>query len=268
PLSNGEFILYAAIANGSTSNGGVWRSLDTGKTWTRIRAGNADDVVLAAGSKGSNSVLQILYAAFRGEGVFFTPQAPQAVSMSQLLGGQGNNLIRDEATDTAIPFTAPPDTPNGAKGRIVLATPALLPNNPLANSFYQGWLYALVVAPNGTLNGLYSTKDFGHNWTKVKIPVRIPPAPFAPIPIVATNDESQPDMDPFSHQIGGGGNLPPQGNYDVAMAIDPTNPNILFIGGLGDEVTAGGALRVDVTTLSDTQALVAYDNSDPGVGAA
>src|SRR5262249_39554484 len=83
---------------------------------TRIRAGAADDVVLAAGSAGTNGILQILYAAFRGEGIFFTPQAPQAASMSQLLGGQGHNLIRDVANNTAIPFAAPARTPNRRQG--------------------------------------------------------------------------------------------------------------------------------------------------------
>ena len=62
---------------------------DTGKPWTRIRAGNATDVLLAAGSAGAGGNLQILYAAFRGEGVFYTTSAPTGLSLSIRSGGQG-----------------------------------------------------------------------------------------------------------------------------------------------------------------------------------
>ena len=52
------------------------------------------------------------------------------------------------------------------------------------------------------LDGLYVTKDFGANWTKVKIPAFIPPA--APTgPVYSTNDENKADYVPFS--IAGGG---------------------------------------------------------------
>src|SRR5262249_32314370 len=57
-----------------------------------------------------------------------------------------------------------------------------------------------------------------------------------------------------------------QGNYDVSFAIDPNDPNLVYIGGTNTGINSppGGLIRVDVTTLSDPYALVAYDNSDPG----
>ena len=40
---NGQVIIYAAL---SGPNGGIWRSEDTGQTWTQLLAGNATSVVL------------------------------------------------------------------------------------------------------------------------------------------------------------------------------------------------------------------------------
>src|SRR5262249_21182098 len=126
PLPSGEVAVYAALM-GNARQAGVWRSLDTGKTWRRIRAGiagadgGATDVVLAAGSKDASGNLDKLYAAFRGEGAYFTSSPRTAASMTQLLGGQQVPLFRDidVAPDTQIPVAAPADTPNGAFGRIV-----------------------------------------------------------------------------------------------------------------------------------------------------
>src|SRR5262249_60198423 len=59
-----------------------------------------------------------------------------------------------------------------------------------------------------------------------------------------------------------------QGNYDVSVAIDPQNPNVLYIGGTDDGALdpAGGMIRVDVTTMSDVYAFVTFDNSDADGG--
>ena len=73
PSPSGEVIVYAAL---SGTNGGIWRSTDTGRHWTLVKAGDATDVTLAAGSVGATGNLQILYAAIRGQGVFFTRQRP------------------------------------------------------------------------------------------------------------------------------------------------------------------------------------------------
>ena len=90
-------------------------------------------------------------------------------------GGQGIPELQD--ADSAIPKAVPINndavSPNGTNGRIILGKPALVPatnsNSLLENQLYEGWLYALVVNTNDSLNGLYVTKDFGANWTKVSL---------------------------------------------------------------------------------------------------
>lgn len=43
----GDVIIYAAMGNGDTAaGGGIYRSLDTGKTWQRMKVGEATDVIL------------------------------------------------------------------------------------------------------------------------------------------------------------------------------------------------------------------------------
>src|SRR5262249_53648677 len=194
----GNIIVYAAM---SGKNGGLWRSNDSGNTWTLVRAGQATDLVLVPSSVGANGNLQDMYVGFRGEGVYFTSSAPTTTSLTLLAGGQGHPLTRnvDVDPDAAVPIGTPSGTPNGAKGRIVLATPALT-GNPLQDSLYQSWLYAAVVTPGGHLDGLYLTKDFGRNWTQVHIPAfkPTPPPPAAsPLNAYPSNNETRPDYDPL-----------------------------------------------------------------------
>ncbi|HXG10475.1 MAG TPA: Ig-like domain repeat protein [Gemmataceae bacterium] len=261
PQANGEVIVYAAI---SGTNGGLYRSNDTGKTWTLIRAGQATDVVLAAGSADASGNLQILYAAFAGEGVFYTTSAPTATSLSIRNGGQGAPVRRDvdprpSGPDVAIPVVIPASvtnpSPSGANGRIVLAVPALT-GNPLQDTLYQGWLYAAVVGTNNALIGLYQTKDYGLNWTRVRIPVRIPAGGTAANQI-GTNDDRGPNSTTGDYNV-----LGTQGNYNISLAVDPNNPNVVYIGGQGSPTNPYRFIRVDTTTISDAHALVAYDNNN------
>ncbi len=108
-------IVYAAL---SGSNGGIWRSMDTGGHWKLLQAGNATDVVLVADSANGSGNLQILYGALQGLGVFFTPTAPTTASMSILNGGNGVPIDRDaQNTNAQIPVanaTVIPTAPTAA----------------------------------------------------------------------------------------------------------------------------------------------------------
>jgi subtilisin-like proprotein convertase family protein len=260
PAPDGNAIVYAALSGG---NGGVWRSLDTGQTWQLMRAGQATDIVLdpnsGTGAPGGN--LQIIYAGFRGEGVFSSPNRGQV--WNQMNGGVGDPLIQDGEVfpPIPIPVTPPSATPNGAKGRIVLAKPALT-GNPVEDVQYQGWLYAAVATPDGHLDGLYLTKDFGQNWTKVRI-ATLPASNSGGssfIRAVPTNDPSaaNPDYDVLGFKAA-------QGNYDISLAVDPTNPSIAYIGGSSD-FQPTGLIRVDTSNLADPHAEVAYSNTSPDNG--
>ena len=176
--ADGDVIVYAAMGNG------IWRSTDTGGHWTLLQAGDASDVVLSAGSAGTNGNLQILYGAIEGKGVYYTTAAPTAASMSLLNGGAGVPTRRDidNNPDTPIPVDSPTGTPNGANGRIVLAVPAFVPGKTLENTLYEGWVFAAVSTAGGVFQGLYETKDFGLNWTQIHLPVDVTRPPDGPNP--------------------------------------------------------------------------------------
>src|SRR5262249_2846442 len=126
---SGQVIVYAALTG---ANGGIWRSLDTGSHWTLMRAGDATDIIFDPASGHVNAIsnptgnLDVLFAAFRGDGVYITPNRGQV--WNQMLGGIGDPLIQDRdntPNPTPVPVSAPGAVPNGGKGRIVLAKPAL-----------------------------------------------------------------------------------------------------------------------------------------------
>ena len=295
PTPAGELIFYAALSDAPSRTaaqrtGGIYRSNDTGKTWTLVRAGQATDVTLAPGSAQTLNIpddpnnpnlspfLQVMYAAFRGEGVFFSPQAPDATSaggpgaLTRVDGRGQNPLFRDfQIIPTRqIPIATFPGqadrTPGGNKGRITLAVPAVT-NDVIRNVAYQGWVYALVAgagqdASGGPIDGLYLSKDFGRNWTRVRLNEFRPPVAAGVFQggAFGTNDVSAPQSNPF-----GLDNAPSGGNFAQSIAVDPRNPNIVYLGGLNQATRQplGGYMRVDVTKLEDAQAVVAYNNSLP-----
>ena len=73
-----------------------------------------------------------------------------------------------------------------------------VPGDPLANTYYQSWLYAAVSQADGDFDGLYVTKDAGTNWTKVRL----------------MQDVAEPFL--TWNNLGGGG-----GNHTLSVAVDP-----------------------------------------------
>ena len=261
PTPSGEAVVYVAFTG---LNGGIWRSLDSGKHWARMLAGDATDVVLDPASGSGDAIgnptgnLQIVYAAIRGTGIYMSPN--RGGIWNQLLGGIGSPLIRnaDVMPTTAVPVTNPTRDPSGQKGRICLAKPELIDANGVVQArdgLYQGWLYALVVAPSNVLDGLYMTKDFGKNWTYIPLN-SVPSNPTGAA--VPSNDPGQ-----IAYPIFGTTNG--QGNYDVSFAIDPNNPNVVYIGGKKDNKQTGtNVMRVDTTGVADPGAFYLGNNNPDG----
>jgi subtilisin-like proprotein convertase family protein len=259
---NGQAIIYAAL---SGPNGGIWRTENSGQTWLNVLAGQATDVVLDADSgtviipdsdTAVQGNLQIVYAGMSGQGVFMSPNQGQVWSL--MTGGVGNPLIVNNYLSPAPnvnPIAGP--TPNGAFGRIVLAVPAPT-GNAAQDPIYNGWLYAGVVNTDGTFNGLFETKDFGQNWTQIRIP-SLPPVSTS-AQAIPTNDITQSDY----AITGGAGQFTAQGNYDFTLAVDPADPSIVYLGGTRDGGQTG-LIRIDSSTIWDAHALVA--TSDTGVDA-
>jgi hypothetical protein len=77
---------------------------------------------------------------------------------------------------------------------------------------------------------------------------------------VPTNDNSagNPDYDYRRHEF-------PQANYDIGLVIDPTNPNIVYLGGKRDDPGVPALIRVDTTYLADAHAFY-LDNDNPDGG--
>ena len=252
----GQVIIYAAL---SGTNGGIWRSENTGLTWQLMLAGNASDVILDPNSgivldpdtdTEVNGNLQVVYAGMVGQGVFMSPN--QGSFWSMMTGGVGNPLIVNLANDKNVNTGTNP-SPNGAEGRIVLAVPAFNPNATApANAIYSGWLYAAVSTSTGGFDGLFVTKDFGQNWTQVNVSTL--PALGAYQQAVATNDVTQPN-----YAI----TLLTQGNAYLTLTADPTNPNIVYLGSFGGDNQASdtGLIRIDATNIWDAHALTAYSDS-------
>jgi subtilisin-like proprotein convertase family protein len=257
-----QVIVYVSVTG---THGGIYRSIDGGNHWTLVKQGQATDVILDPTNYPDAVSLEpgnfnYVYAAFTSPvntgdatgGIYFSPN--QGTLWNEMLGGIGNpNVITGDNGGSAVPILSPGNpTPNVDNGTILIAKPSFVGNQVL-DTLYQGWLFAVVVTPvtpvagstgGGSFDGLYVTKDFGRNWTKVRLPV------------VNVDSPSDNPANPDYNVLGG------QGRYDVSLAVDPVNPNIVYIGGASSEPSA--LIRVDVTAVEDGHALYVAPGRDDG----
>ena len=264
--TSGQLIIYAAL---SGPTGGIWRSTDSGQQWSLMLSGNATAVVLdpnSAVQAGGN--LQVVYAGFESSstsgaeapGVYLSPN--QGRDWQLMTGGEGNPLIVNEYNlKNTNPATNP--SPNGSGGRIVLAVPS---STDFAdqNAIYSGWLYAAVSTPSGGFDGLFVTKDFGENWTQISIDTLQPTGNQGALPYqvalptnnVGGSNVSNTTVEPYPIT------LLNQGQLYLTLSVDPTNPNIAYLGSFGsnDFLSDTGLIRVDTTNLWDAHNLTAYSD--------
>src|SRR5439155_9696951 len=67
-----------------------------------------------------------------------------------------------------------------------------------------------------------------------------------------TNNDSASSYDPSSGDL--------QSGFALSLAVDPTNPNVVYLGGSStDFLQPSGLLRIDVTTIQDPYSLVGFD---------
>jgi subtilisin-like proprotein convertase family protein len=261
PTVTGETIIYASVA-GTAQAQGLWRSLTSGRTWVRLRAGVATDLVLDPTSGPINAIsnptgnLQILYVGFQGEGIFRSNN--QGGVLTRVDGGIGKPLVRDAdvTPPQSIPVDAPVTQPFGANGVIKLAKPALFPsaaaNADLRNQLYSGWLYAAVAGTDGSLQGLYLTKDFGRNWTRIRLPEIGAPNNR----VIPSNDNSLAVGTDFAVTNG-------SGNFALSLLVDPNDPAIVYLGS-GNEASPSTLIKVDTTGISDPHAYLVRSNNNDG----
>ena len=300
PLAGGNVIVYAALSdidvNGaavaSGPKGGIWRSLDSGNTWSLMLGGQASDVLLDENNPNPTSGnVDTIYAAIRGQGVFISPNRGQTFNL--MTGFIGDPLIQNTTPPPSTPVgvgstdvIAP--TPNGdsPSGRIVLAKPAVEPSTVPGYKQYnlttEGWLYAAVVYGDTTTNevtnatplptvnpnadwiGLYMTKDFGQNWVKVRdfLDNTVSVPSNSPTTSTSTTNQNYPITGEGTPK-GAAFHL---GNYDLSLAVDADNPNVVYLGGT-DEFTGIGLERIDTTGIHDAHSFYLDNNSGAtGVG--
>src|SRR5262249_134676 len=107
---------------------------------------------------------------------------------------------------------------------------------------------------SGTLDGLYVTKDFGQNWTKISL------FKLAPNDATPTND---PTTGATFNVIDGSAVPGGKGNYDLSITADPNNPMILSLAGPG-WATGDSIIRVDTPRVYDAHAFYTPLDSSSG----
>ena len=186
------------------TNGGVWRSLDTGKTWQNMMPATPRTFswTKTPPSSPASIARACPSAAISSESTpaWRRPPTPAARYLYQheprpVLGSDDGNGRRSahpgpqRLPSTRSTVNDPSSTPNGAKGRIVLAAPRAHQGRRAEPRLRRLALRRRRHAQRRP-GWPVLTKDFGQNWTKVRLPV-VPTLP-ASLWSVSADQRSEP----------------------------------------------------------------------------
>ena len=148
----------------------------------------------------------------------------------------------------------------GAGGRVTLAVPSPVPatdpNADVENLIYQSWLYAAVANPDGTLAGLFMTKDGGATWTEIQTPVY----PLDPTnPLVSCRPDQRRRRSPTT--MSSAAPRSPRATTPSASPSIRSTPASSISAAPPIGQTLEGLIRIDTTGIFDSHAFVAFDNN-------
>jgi photosystem II stability/assembly factor-like uncharacterized protein len=187
----------------------IFKSTDSGETWQDITSGKIEHNPSRIQDNYATEVLvsptdaNLVYATF---GLYYWGGIWKSAD-----GGQTWSRLANGLPD--------PNLPNMGYGRIKLAMAPSNPNLLYASFTYEWKAGDTVDLTNRGMLGLWKTTDGGENWTQVTTPLTI-------------NQRNRDD----GHTTA----LGSWGNYANAIIVHPTDPNIVFVGGLDIYKTTDG----------------------------
>jgi hypothetical protein len=233
--ANDPNIAYVAVTSGGLFGPGVYRTKDGGLTWVNVldptKMALANGTFLPAGTALAS----------------VTDLAQDPFNSNRLLVGLGNIGLANNSFTAGVWRTI---NKGDTWDQIVGGDNPAVPNNTLPTGTTVGrvtiaigggrvgderYVYVLMDSLAG-LPGLYRTKDNMLNWTKVMLREDLPNAGTPPHNFV--------DIDLLATDPGVYG----------ALAVDPANPNVVYVGGsVRNQFTRRhGFIRVDTGNMRDT----------------
>jgi hypothetical protein len=255
--------VYVAVASGGSSGPGLYRTEDGGVTWMNVLQPNSNMFTspnppgTLLGAVPLGSVTDLVINPFNPEKIYvgigniglLTSSVSAGVWISPNHGGSWQQLAQG-INSGGVPND---NLPSGlGVGRVTIG----LGSGRLADSAFVYVLMAnaspfpLSPPPNslntGTYMGLFASRNGGNDWTKVML--RQPDLPTGPPSNLAYRDLDLMNKD---------------GGYVGALAVDPTDPYVVFVGGSrrlaptnvinGADLYMHALLRVDTQGMRDHQ---------------